>query len=200
MTTGDPRTAAINALTEQTPVLLEQLLIEARATYPAYRAVSDEVISASFAQNVDMCIRAVLDGPTPSNRTLREYAQISRKRSDQGIPVDDVIRSYKFSIGLIADALTELFDIHGVPPTESLRAYRRMWTVSDVYSTALVEVYRQHQLQLDTRNHAIKNDFIDRLRSGTFDDSVLTTARTRFQLRTGWWPHRRRRRGRRSPG
>ncbi|MBB1025397.1 MULTISPECIES: PucR family transcriptional regulator [unclassified Dietzia] len=184
MDPGDPRGAAIDALVEREPVLLTQVLATIRGTYPTYESVSDEVISSSFHQNIEMCIRAVVDGPTPQGHKLRAYAQIARKRFEQGVPVEDLIRSYKHSIGLIADALTELFDAHGVSPFESLHAYRQIWMVSDVYSAVLVEVYRQHQLQLDTRNHAIKNDFIDRLRSGDFDDGILATAQTRFALRT----------------
>lgn len=183
MSSGDARSTAINALLDREPVLLRQVLAYVRETYPTYEAVADEVISSSFTQNIDMCIRAVVDGPTPRSHKLRAYAQIARKRFEQGVPVEDLIRSYKHSIGLIADALTELFEAHRVSPLESLRAYRQIWMVSDVYSAVLVEVYRQHQLQLDTRNHAIKNDFIDRLRSGEFDDSVLATAQTHFQLR-----------------
>lgn len=183
MDPGDARAVAINALIERGPILLEQVLGYVRATYPTYESVSDEVISSSFTQNIDMCIRGVVDGPTPQGHKLRAYAQIARKRFEQGVPVEDLIRSYKHSIGLIADALTELYDAHGVSPLESLHAYRQIWMVSDVYSAVLVEVYRQHQLQLDTRNHAIKNDFIDRLRSGDVDDGILATAQTRFDLR-----------------
>ncbi|WP_020380581.1 hypothetical protein [Dietzia sp. UCD-THP] len=183
MSSGDARSTAINALLDREPVLLRQVLGYVREIYPTYEAVADEVISSSFTQNIDMCIRAVVDGPTPRSHKLRAYAQIARKRFEQGVPVEDLIRSYKHSIGLIADALTELFEAHGVSPLESLRAYRQIWMVSDVHSAVLVEVYRQHQLQLDTRNHAIKNDFIDRLRSGDFDDSVLATAQTHFRLR-----------------
>lgn len=183
MVSGDPRGAAVNALIEREPVLIKQVIAYVRETYPTYEAVSNEVLTSSFSQNIDMCIRGVVDGPVPQSHKLRAHAQIARKRFEQGVPIEDLIRSYKHSIGLIADALTELFDAHGVSPFESLHAYRQIWMVSDVYSAVLVEVYRQHQLQLDTRNHAIKNDFIDRLRSGDFDDSVLATAQTHFQLR-----------------
>lgn len=183
MDSGDARGAAINALIEREQVLIKQVISYVRQTYPTYESVSDDVLISSFSQNIDMCIRGVVDGPRPRSHKLRAHAQIARKRFEQGVPVEDLIRSYKHSIGLIADALTDLFDAHGVSPFESLRAYRQIWMVSDVYSAVLVEVYRQHQLQLDTRNHAIKNDFIDRLRSGDFDDSVLATAQTHFQLR-----------------
>lgn len=180
----DARSAAIDDLIGRAPVLSDEIVTYARETYPTYEAVPDDVIAASFRQNVDMCIRAVVDGPIPRSHKMQAYAQIARKRFEQGVPVEDLIRSYKHSMGLIADALTELFDVHGVPAIESRHAYRQIWMVSDIFSAVLVEVYRQHQLQLDTRNHAIKNDFIDRLHSGVFDDSTATTAETRFDLRT----------------
>lgn len=177
-----PHDAAISAIYAFESDLLAQVVDHVRAVYPTYAAVSDELLARSLRQNIEMCVRAVSDPAIPDDSRLRSYAQIARRRFEAGVPIDDLIRSYRFSLGLIADKLTELFAEHRVSALDSLHAYRRIWNVSDAYTAVLVEVYRQHRLQLDTRNHEIKMDFIERLRSGRPDEATLDTARRRFHL------------------
>ncbi|MGO1439827.1 MAG: helix-turn-helix domain-containing protein [Brevibacterium yomogidense] len=184
-TSAEPWPDVVRDLFEAEPDLLARVIEHVRAVYPTYASVSDDLLARSFRQNIDMCVTAVQGEVNPAEGPLRSYAQIARRRFEAGVPIDDLIRSYRFSIGLIADQLTDLLAEHHGSPQGGVDAYRRIWAVTDVYTAQLAEVYRQHRLQFDTRNHELKMDFIERLRSGTIDEPALTEARLRFHLREG---------------
>lgn len=111
--------------------MLDPVIDHVRNSFPTYAAVSDDLLKTSFLQNIEMCVRAGRDGGDPPDATLRSYAQIARRRFALGVPVDDLIRSYRFSQGLVADTLTDLFDEAGVSPRDGLDAYRQIWSASD---------------------------------------------------------------------
>lgn len=177
-----PWTDVVRDLYSTEQELLKRVVKQVRDEYPTYTRVSDELLARSFRQNIDMCVSAVRGVEAPDESQLRAYAQISRRRLELGVPIDDLIRSYRFSIGLIADELTGLLVNHGGSPQEGIYAYRRIWVITDIYTALLAEVYRQHQLQLDTRNHELKTDLIERLRAGAVDEQALSAARLRFHL------------------
>lgn len=52
------------------------------------------------------------------------WARIARRRFEAGVLIDDLIRSYTVSGGLIADRLAALFRDHRVPTEEVLETYR----------------------------------------------------------------------------
>lgn len=174
--------ATVLGLQEAQPALLDAVIENVRATYPSYATVSDAALDESFRQNIQMCLIALQDSRVPSRQVLTRWADIARRRFETDVPVDDLIRSYRFSIGLIADEVTELVAAQRLPAHHGLAAYRLLWEVSDTYIAILVEVYRLRQLQLDTDNQQAKVALLDRLRNGRFDSSGAFLARSRFGL------------------
>lgn len=169
-------------LLEARPRLLRSVIEHVRSEYPSYAMVGDDALAESFTQNIEMCLRALQESGVPSRQVLTRWADIARRRFEVDVPVDDLIRSYRFSIGLIADETADLVAAHDLSATHGLAAYRLLWEVSDAYIAILVEVYRQHQLKLDTNNHQAKVDLLERMRTGRFDAAAVFSARSRFGL------------------
>ncbi|MCI4011154.1 helix-turn-helix domain-containing protein [Brevibacterium sp. ZH18] len=175
---------ALAELGERETELLAQVLARVRSDFPSYADVRDEALESSFRQNIEMCSLAVTDPAAPQSNRLYTWARIARRRFEAGVPIDDLIRSYTFSIGLIADELTALFGDHGVPTEKILETYRTIRNVIDAYTAALAAEYRQHRIQLDTHTHELKMDVIERLKTGSFEEPLVSKALARFRLNT----------------
>lgn len=165
--------------------MLRKVISHVRETYPSYESVSDELLAVSFAQNLKMSIEGVASRSLPPDEIMRRYAQIARTRFDRDIPAEDIVASMRFSIGLIGDTLERLMVESGVDAEERLTAYRRLWDVSDAYTGALVQAYRQHRLRAETRDHAVKLGLLARLRAGEIDDLMVQAMRERLGLDMG---------------
>lgn len=162
--------------------MLGEVIAHVRKTYSSYRSVSDELLAVSFAQNLQMSIEGVASHSLPTDEIMRRHAQIARTRFDLDIPAEDIVASMRFSIGLIGDTLDRLMVEEGVEAEERLAAYRRLWDVSDTYTGVLVQVYRQHRLRAETRDHAVKLGLLARLRTGETDDLMVQAMRERLGL------------------
>ncbi|MDN5910262.1 MAG: helix-turn-helix domain-containing protein [Brevibacterium sp.] len=176
--------AALAELEKRETRLLDDVISRVRSDFPTYAHVTDEELEASFRQNIEMCSLAVIDPAAPRSARLKVWAHIASRRFESGVPIDDLIRSYTFSIGLIADELTSLFGPHGVPTEKILETYRTIRNVIDAYTAALASEYRRHRIKTDTYMHELKMDVIERMKIGDFEESMLNTSLARFRLNT----------------
>lgn len=173
---------ALERLQAAEPDMLREVIAHVRKTYQSYRSVSDELLTASFAQNVKMSIEGVASSALPADEIMRRYAQIARTRFDLDIPAEDIIASMRFSVGLIGDTLNRFMAEAGVDAEDRLAAYRRLWHVSDAYTGVLVQAYRQHRLRAETRDHAVKLGLLARMRAGETDELMVQAMRDRLGL------------------
>lgn len=153
-----------------------------RTTFRTYPRVTDRELGDSFHQNIQMSIAAVRRGSLPDPEELERYAHISRSRFEKGVLVDELIRAFRFSIGIIADRLAQILRERGYPGELGVHAYRLIWQTSDDYTSRLVGEYRRHQLRLDAQNREMKADILNRLQAGTVDEDTLRLVSSRFNL------------------
>lgn len=177
--------AALERLQDTEQEMLQKVIDHVRKNYSSYKAVPDELLATSFSQNLKMSKEGVARSSLPTDEIMQRYAQIARMRFDLNIPAEDIVASMRFSIGLIGDTLDRLMVEEGVDAEKRLTAYRRLWDVSDSYTGVLVQVYRQHRLRAETRDHAVKLSLLTRLRAGETDDLMLQTMRDRLGLDAG---------------
>ncbi|WP_029089047.1 helix-turn-helix domain-containing protein [Brevibacterium album] len=129
--------------------ILERCQAFLSAHLPSYAGTAEADIAVSLRQNIEMCLAAADSASTPAVPVLRRYSRIAEGRMARGIPVEDVMRSYRFAMSEIADVLVEALPgaaAHGTVPSP-LELYRRIWAVSDTYTGLLVHRYRQSRAQ-----------------------------------------------------
>ncbi len=161
---------------------MTDVVCHVRTTYQTYSLVTDQELRSSFRQNLDISIQTVRRAAPPEAATLERYAQISRSRFEKGVLVDELIRAFRWSIGVIADQLTVILKDLGVSAESGVHAYRLIWRASDDYTSQLVSEYRRHQIRLDSQNREMKADILSRLQSGTVDKETLRVLSSRFNL------------------
>lgn len=153
-----PAVRAFTRLIDDPYEALKEVIDEVRAQYPSYAPVTDALLASSFDQNMRMSRECVLAGSPPDADTMTNYAQISRARLDSGVPVEDLMASFRFSMGRIADHLDRLMKEERATTEERLDAYRKIWMVSDAYTTSLVNEYRHHALQVAADDYRFQVD------------------------------------------
>lgn len=187
MTTASPASQGIpegvfRRLREAEDTLMADVVRHVRTTYQTYSLVTDKELRSSFQQNLDISIQTARRAQPPEATTLERYARISRSRFEKGVLVDELIRAFRWSIGLIADQLTVILNDLGGSAELGVHAYRLIWRASDDYTSQLVSEYRRHQTRLDSQNREMKADILSRLQTGTVDEETLRVLSSRFQL------------------
>lgn len=91
-------------------------------------------------------------------------AAIGRRRAEQGVPLEVMLRTFRLGGRIVWEALVEQAHAERVDPDAVLAAATWMWTVTDGLSSTLSTSYRNTELeqlrQDDQRRHALVEDLL----------------------------------------
>lgn len=91
-------------------------------------------------------------------------AAIGRRRAEQGVPLEVMLRTFRLGGRIVWEALVEQAQRDRVAPDLLLGAATSMWTVIDDLSSALSTSYRNTELERlrrdDQRRHALVEDLL----------------------------------------
>lgn len=127
-----------------TPVTISQVLRD----LDSYAAVEPAALEVSVRRNLAIAVRALRANRPPAASQLVEAEQTTRERFAQGIPVEEIIRAFRISIGLIQERFVETCFEEGVPADATLSGSRLLWAVGDAFTTRVITAY--HAFDLDS--------------------------------------------------
>ncbi|MDR7300460.1 PucR family transcriptional regulator [Haloactinomyces albus] len=91
-------------------------------------------------------------------------ASIGRRRAEQGVPLEVMLRTFRLGGRIVWEALVEQAHADGVDPDAVLGVATSMWTVIDGLSSTLSTSYRNTELEQlrrdDQRRHALVEDLL----------------------------------------
>lgn len=121
--------------------------VEALADFAEYRGVPDDELARSCERNVARVVSMLRNEDTlPSD--IDEDERISgARRARQGIPAEVVVAAYRAVIGEIRDAFMDQAPQSGASVDAVLAGIRRLWALTDHFSSTLVAV--RHEAELD---------------------------------------------------
>jgi hypothetical protein len=100
-------------------------------------------------------------------------AEIGRRRAEQGVPLEVMLRTFRLGGRIVWEALVEQAHAEGADPDAMLGAATSMWTVIDGLSSTLSTSYRNTELDRlrrdDQRRHALVEDLL----SGRAQDTAF---------------------------
>lgn len=100
-------------------------------------------------------------------------ADIGRRRAEQGVPLEVMLRTFRLGGRIVWEALVEQAHAVGADPDAMLGAATSMWTVIDGLSSTLSTSYRNTELDRlrrdDQRRHALVEDLL----SGRAQDTAF---------------------------
>lgn len=114
----------------------------------SYQTVEPAALEISVSRNLAIAVRALRSGHPPAASDLVEAEQTTRERFGHGIPVEEIIRAFRISIGLIQERFVEICFAEGVPADATLAGSRILWATGDAFTTRVITAY--HAFDLDS--------------------------------------------------
>jgi len=174
--------ALAHRVIDRVPALADRLVLMIHSENPSYReadVVPDQDLWRSCHDNLARILQLVTAtsevGTADGTEDYYDAARATgRRRAHQGLPLDDVLRSFRFGGRLVWDALTEEAGREGEPDGELLlQIGNRVWEVIDSTSAEVGSAY--HAVQRNAVRAAERRRSLvwDGLLSGTTDSSFL---------------------------
>lgn len=152
------------------------------AEVAGYHGVAEADISSSVEQNLRMAIQAVKSGIVPASSQLALEAGVAQVRFHQGLRIEDVMRGYRLSMAVIQDRFIDIAQELQLGDREVLAAHRVLWGVSDSYTAALVDSYRQISVQQAVRDHERRQGYLRAVLAGTLTSAELVSRSADFGI------------------
>ncbi|GGF11270.1 PucR family transcriptional regulator [Williamsia phyllosphaerae] len=142
-----------------------------------YDALSDAELAEAIRRNVDDAVTSLEANAIPPHVQLSELAErVVRRRVEQGIPVEDMMRTYRVSLAVINDRFIELAVDADVSSRESLRCSRLLWSLSDAFMTCVAQEYQRLSVESALLDDQAKADLVQGLLFGTGNHSEMVRA------------------------
>jgi putative transposase len=95
------------------------------------------------------------------------------QRVVQGVPVEEVVGAYRAVMGVLRDAFLELAADTEVPAYTVLDGTRRLWELTDHYSSELVAARHEIDLDIARRQERQRLGFLQRVLTGNLFDAEI---------------------------
>lgn len=142
-----------------------------------YDALSDAELAQAIRRNVDDAVTTLQADAIPSHDQLAELAEkVVRRRVEQGIPVEDMMRTYRVSLAVINERFIELAVEADVSSRESLRCSRLLWSLSDAFMTCVAQEYQRLSVESALLDDQAKADLVQGLLFGTGNHPEMVRA------------------------
>jgi hypothetical protein len=159
---------------EQLPELgqrIVSLIVAHEPTYQAAGAVPMEVLTSSVEANMRQILQSLAGVRRSTEEELAVARTTGRRRAQQGVPLEAVLRAYRLATQLMLDALVA--EVHGTPQqdlTFFVEVATAVLEVMDRHSEAVVEGYRRTEEELRHRDAQRRQATFDALLEGRGGD------------------------------
>ncbi|MEO5873397.1 MAG: helix-turn-helix domain-containing protein [Streptosporangiaceae bacterium] len=169
-------TEAARCLIDRLPELAARVVKEIHASCPSYVRVPEEEHLASVQQALATGL-ATVPHPSADRRDLVQAARDGRRRAEQGIPIDELMRAYQLSAYVVWDGLVEIVTRTAPEQLDLLmRSSMHVWTCVDRQAGAAAAAYRAAVREQLLQSDALAQALIDKLLSGPTPDSETVHA------------------------
>jgi hypothetical protein len=175
-----PVTLADSVLALVAPLLLDDVdriaarLFDQLLEDPVYAAGGPRLhaeVRDSCRSNIARTLQQ-LAGLLPAGWELESHAATGRRRAQQGLALDSLVRAYRLGGQLIWQALAELGrrPDSGVDPVALLDAAGVVWRISEQHCVTVTSAYRQEEARLRSHDQRRRAAVLDGLLTGRGSD------------------------------
>ncbi|HEX5771622.1 MAG TPA: hypothetical protein VFY11_11710, partial [Nocardioidaceae bacterium] len=140
--------AVVSRLEREIDLLTTATVSQVLRQLDSYASVEPTALEVSVRRNLAIAVRALRADAPPDPTELDEAEQTTRERFARGIPVEEIIRAFRISIGLIQERFVATCFAEGVPADATLSGSRLLWAVGDAFTTRVITAY--HAFDLDS--------------------------------------------------
>ena len=169
-----PELKAIGHLLGQKASLIGLQVTTLAELYPSYRSgahIPRDTVEASAARNVDRAIRTLTEGVAPPPAGIQE-AWVARERTEQGMPVGEMLDAYKKAHRLIRDAFVTSAATVGLDQAATIRAVCLLSDTADAGASQLYAVRQEMETALAHAGQS-REEFLRDLVAGSVDAVAL---------------------------
>ncbi|AEM85666.1 PucR family transcriptional regulator [Streptomyces violaceusniger] len=170
-------TAVAHRMLSQVPELSRRIVGQIVAQEPMYQsigAVPLEILAASVQENLRAILESLAGVERPPEEELAVGRTTGRRRAQQGVPLEAVLRAYRLATELVLNSL--LAEVEGrshTELTEFLQVTTAVMNVMDRHSEAVVQGYRTTEAELQRRDAQRRQATFDALLEGRGGDPQL---------------------------
>lgn len=157
--------------------------------YTHYERVPQRDLDRSTERNV-LRIADLLSGVAEKSSELLEEEDVStRRRADQGVPVEVIRSAHRSVVARLRDEVVTLAKNEGVSSDAILVGMQRMWDGTDTIVESIVDERRGIEFEKSVRREGRRADFFSRVLNGTFSSDELAEIGQEHGLdaRTDYW-------------
>ncbi|MFD2416920.1 PucR family transcriptional regulator [Amycolatopsis pigmentata] len=185
MSSEDQELVTVALRMEQaTPRLVDQQLTALRR-FHSYRRVPEEDLRRSCERNVVRVVTSLRGAARLPPEIIEDERQSGRRRALQGIPSDDVVEAYRAVLGLLRDEFLAEAAKMSIPLESVLLGTRRLWELTDRFSSELVSARHQVDLDLVRREERERLTFLHNVLAGTLRENELVEGGSAYGIRPG---------------
>jgi hypothetical protein len=169
-------TEAARCLIDQLPELAARLVKEIHAACPSYVRVAEDEHLSSVQRSLAVGL-ATVPHPSSDRRDLIQAAHDGRRRAEQGVPLDELMRAYQLSAYVVWDGLVEIVTRKSPEQLDLLmRSSMHVWTCVDRQAAAAAAAYRVAKREQLMQSDALVQALLDKLLNGPTPDSETVHA------------------------
>ncbi|OKK04416.1 PucR family transcriptional regulator [Streptomyces sp. CB03234] len=174
---------ACTALLERLPELVDEHVRELHEYSPAYgRVIGYDQHWQEAREAMRIGIETITAPPASPRRDLEHAEWLGRRRAEQGLPLELVVRAYRMAGHLVWDALLEDAGADARRLAALLQAATMVWSAVDAQADTASEAYRVTELELRRRTDEQLQALLDALLDGGRSPEVSARAAAGLDL------------------
>lgn len=149
----------------------------------SYAAVPRTEVAVSIRRNIRRAINTLLTHTVPAPNVGDEAVTTTRERSDEGVPIEDILQAYRVSLRVIYDRFTQLADEIEAPTAAALECSNLLWQLGDWFTGAAAIEYQHAQFDSALRASVQRTGLIRSLLRGELSTSDIDNAAETLGIR-----------------
>ncbi|OZC62859.1 hypothetical protein CH267_00475 [Rhodococcus sp. 06-621-2] len=142
-----------------------------------YDALPPPELADAIDRNVIDVVETLRAAAVPTPEYLADLAErVVHRRVEQGVPVEDMMRTYRVSLAVINDQFIELAMNASIDAREVLRGSQLIWALSDAFMTNVAQEYQRFTVESALLDDQAKADLVQGLLFGTGNPAEMARA------------------------
>ncbi|WP_165759601.1 PucR family transcriptional regulator [Rathayibacter oskolensis] len=179
----ESRDTLLAGLAETSSTITKTVIGRLYDNMPSYRVVPREQLSESIGQIIALVTEVVRSGTVPAPDEIVQARTSAAARSRQDVPVQDIMRAFRFTIGGIHEELHRLVAAQDLPATEMVLVTDVLWRFSDAYTASQIAAFQTAVVDRALNRARHSQQFLRDLADGVDDHAALQRSARELGLR-----------------
>ncbi|MET0692946.1 MAG: helix-turn-helix domain-containing protein [Propionibacteriaceae bacterium] len=179
----ESRDALLLGLADSSSTITKTVIGRLYDNMPSYRGVPRVQLSESIGQIIELVTEVVRSGTVPAPDEIVQARTSAAARARQDVPVQDIMRAFRFTIGGIHEALQQLVAAQGLPATEMVLVTDALWRFSDAYTASQIVAFQTAVIDRALNRARHSQQLLRDLADGVDDHAALLRSARELGLR-----------------